>query len=153
MVRLVRRLLAAVWEFSDSLELAALKKKMAKEQKAAASLRGFFQDSIVACNTLKADLETSEATRKNDLESHLAELRQERDRISTLQEHNKALRERNDSLELALAEAKATIILNTKEKAMMADLHSLLQARVNSAIAATADAYGGNNRSRSGQIE
>jgi septal ring factor EnvC (AmiA/AmiB activator) len=148
MLLFLRRILLAILETTEPSEVASLKKKITKQQKAIDELEECKRQLEADVIHLRSELNASISDSIEMGNSFSRDLREEKATSETLRERNRALLEKQDSLELELAESKATIILNTKEKAMMASLHSLLQERVNAAIAATADSYGPANRSR-----
>ena len=148
MLRFLKPMMSAIWEFSDSLEVLDLKKEIEKEKQSSKRLRKTLDGMTESCEMLKEDLSSLESARLEQVESHLRERRDLSNSIGTLSEINKALQESKNALELELAKCKATIILNDHEKSLMANLHTHLMERVNSAIAATADSYANSNRSR-----
>lgn len=148
MGRFLKRILGMIWVFAESLETSALKKKLAKQAKANEELEEYKKLLETDIEHLRSELSTSFSDRDSSeqaLRYEAVNYKRERD---THLENNRALREKQERLELDLAKANATIEVRQQEKVLMAELVKFHREEVRAAIMRTADSYGNQERSQ-----
>ena len=146
MGRLLLKMLGMIWVFAESLEVSSLKKKLAKQIKANEELEEYKKLLETDIEHLRSELATSFSDREmseQSLRSEIANCKRERD---THLENNRALREKQERLELDLAKANATIEIRQQEKVLMVDLVKFHREEVRAAIMRAANSYGDQER-------
>lgn len=145
-MRLLRKLIETFWAFSDSSEIAFLKKRVQKLLRSNSDLEVIVHELQSTKECFKIDLEESESARANESAASSRQSALLRGDLETALERNTALQEQIDSLQFSLAEARAQSAIREREKQMLVKLHDFLDARVDAAIAASADSYGHSNQ-------
>ena len=148
MVLFFRRVLQFLLEMTEPSEIAFLKKKVAKQQKAIEELEECKRQLEADVAHLRGDLETANNTLESEREESAAGMLKWSNKCLTIDERNKALLEKQDSLELELAKANATLLVRQKEKELMVDLVKFHREQVNAAIGRTADSNANQDRPR-----
>jgi len=142
----LKRILGMIWVFAESLETSALKKKLAKQAKIIEENEEYKKLLEADIEHLRSELNTSFSDRETSEQSlryEAVNYKRERD---THLENNRALREKQERLELDLAKANATIEIRQQEKVLMVELVKFHREEVRAAIMRAADSYGDNQR-------
>lgn len=146
MGRFLLKMLGMIWGFAESLEVSSLKKKLAKQTKANEEHEEYKKLLEADIEHLRSELNTSFSDRdssEQEMRQEIASLKRERD---TYMESNRALREKQERLELDLAKANATIEIRQQEKVLMVDLVKFHREEVRAAIMRAANSYGDHER-------
>lgn len=146
MVLFLKRAIGLFWGFLDSMETSSLKKKLTKHQKTIEEHEESKKQLEADIESIRSELNTSFSDRDDSetrLRAEIASLKMDRE---TLLENNRALREKQERLELDLAKANATLLIRQEEKTLMAELVKFHREEVRMAIVRTTDSYADHDR-------